>query len=336
MIKYHDPFPDHMSAAGSIRHKNIFRVSWSPDYFCNYKCSYCWPGYNHPTRSHLPIDVLISGFKILKTKIEKLNVNHLYLTFSGGEPTLVPNFLDLIREYNFSEMSNLKTLNIITNLTQGKKWWNDFFASTYQIDNVYVTASWHRESINDIILGRKKFVDFFNMIRKFQDSRNNQLGFNITMVIPPSQFDDIYTDALYFRSKNIPTTIRVERKFVNGIMLNHPDYTNDMIESIICWYDGIKNPYFFHKNKSNILYYNDVEQTIALEHTDYIGWKCHAGYDYIIIDPSGNIKRGQYCKDKIIGNIKNDNYELYSEPKKCITVKCGCSTDMNSIKFLET
>lgn len=334
MIKYRDPFPNYESAAGSIKHKNIFRISWSPDYFCNYKCSYCWPGYNHPTRSHLPIDVLISSFKTLKSKIDKLKISHLYITFSGGEPTLVPGFLNLVREYNFSEMTNVKTLNVISNLTQGKKWWEDFFESSKDIDNVYVTASWHRESIKNIEDGRRKFLEFFDAINDHGKSKKGKLLFNITIVIPPSQFDEVYSDALFFRKNKIPTTIRVERKNINGKMLNHPEYTNNMIETITNWYDGLKQSQFFHKDKSGKFHYNEVEQAIALGKTDYLNWICHAGFDYIIINPNGDIKRGQYCNDKVIGNITNSNYELYDEPKTCITPRCGCSTDMNTIKFL--
>lgn len=335
MIKYRDPFPNYESAAGSIKHKNTFRISWSPDYFCNYKCSYCWPGYNQPTRSHLPIDVLVTGFRTLKNKIEKLNFNDLMISFSGGEPTLVPGFLDLIKEYNFCDIQKPKTLNLISNLTQGKRWWKTFLESTENIENVHISGSWHRESIKNVNEGREKFVEISNMINKHKKTRNGVLGFNVTIVIPPSQFDDIFSDALYFRKNKIYTTLRVERKNIKGKMLKHPDYTDDMIESITNWYNNLEYPNFFYKNKSEIIYYNDVEQAIALDKTNYLGWMCHAGFDYIIINPNGDIRRGQYCDDKIIGNIKNGDYELYPEPKKCITHRCGCSNDMNSIKFIE-
>lgn len=335
MITYHDPFPNYKFAAGNIRYSNIFRIAWSPDYFCNYKCSYCWPGYNSPTRSHLSMDILISGLKKLEAKAEKMKINHMYISFAGGEPTLVPNFLDLIKEYNFSHLPNIKkSLGVITNLTQSKKWWENFIESTHDIEHVHISPSWHRESLKDVSLSRKKFAEIFYMVQKANRYRKHKISYYITMVLPPSQFDDIYSDALHFRVNKVPIIIRVERKAIDGKMLMHPDYTDDMIETIVNWHDDeSKSPSFFHKDESGMFYYNEAEQPIALGKTNYLGWKCHAGFDYLIIKPNGDIFRGQYCNDKPLGNIKDD-FELYEEPKKCITPRCGCSSDMNAIKFL--
>lgn len=328
MITYRDPSPNHKSFVGDLSLKNSksFQIFWSPDYFCNYKCSYCWPGSNSPIRSHLPIEILISGLKTLRSKIANLNINHMYIAFAGGEPTLVPGFLDLMHEYSIKEIKT-QTLSMSTNLTQGKNWWNKFLESTSTLDDISISASWHRESLDDIEKHRKKFIDIHDIFK----SKGHQ--FKITIVIPPSQFDDVYADALYFRAAKIPTIIRVERKTVNGEMSNHPDYTDDMIELITDWYDGtLPAPRFVHKDGNYIDYYEDAEQVISLKKTNYLHWMCHAGYRSIVITPSGDIRRGHGCLDKKIGNIK-ENYELYSEPKICITKKCGCSADMSQIKF---
>lgn len=324
-----DQQSNYSSFAGNIflNKSNIFQIFWAPDYFCNYKCSYCWPGSNSPIRKHLPIDTLINGIRELKQKILcDLKIKNINLTFSGGEPTLLPNFVDLVKAYSENNAEHQRLL-ICTNLTQGKKWWLNFLDATSSLLEITIDASWHRESIKDTNKEREKFLEIYEIVKKFK--RN----FRITMVVTPSQFDDIYSDALYFRAAKIPTIVRVERKTFENQMLKHQDYTDDMIESINDWYDTNNSiSTFVHKDNEQIEYYQNVEQAISLGKTNYQGWLCNAGYKSIIIRPNGDIFRGHGCRDKKIGNIK-EKYELYAKPKVCITSMCGCTSDMNQLKF---
>lgn len=319
---------NYSSFAGNtiLNKSNVFQIFWAPDYFCNYKCSYCWPGSNSPIRTHLPIEILISSMKILKSKINSLNVDYIHLNFAGGEPTLVPGFLDLVKEYANNKTKN-QSLAITTNLSQGKKWWSKFLKSTSELNSISISASWHRESLNDIEKNREKFIDIYNMCK------SHKRQFAITLVIPPAQFDDVYSDALYFRAAKIPTLVRVERKTFENQMLKHPDYTDDMIESINDWYEtNSLATTFVHSDNAQIEHYQNVEQAISLGKTNYQGWLCNAGYRSIVIRPNGDIFRGHACRDKKIGNIKEE-YELYSKPMVCITPRCGCSSDMNQLKI---
>lgn len=322
MIKYNE----YAGETSLLKREKLFYIYWSPDFFCNYSCSYCWPGSHSSKRTHLPADILINGLAVLKTKIAKMGFNDIRLVFAGGEPTLVPCFLELIESYSNKIMTR-QTLSLSTNLTQGKKWWIKFLDTTKNLESFSINASWHRESVGDIALARERFLE----IGKLFKSHNRE--FRITMVLPPSQFDDVYSDALFFRKNQMKTLTRVERKFVNKKMDMHPDYTSDMIDSVVDWNEYPDIETFVHRENDITTSYSDVEQAIALGKTNYKDWYCFGGTSSVVIQPNGDIMRGHTCADKKIGNIKDDNYILWSQPQKCITSRCGCSADMHRPKI---
>jgi len=318
-----DILKEYNNYAGAIKNlqkNNSFDIYWSPDFFCNYSCSYCWPGAHSNKRTHLPPEILISGLNILQQKIKEIGYDNIRLIFAGGEPTLVPKFLEFIESY-CKDQTIKKTLSINTNLTQGKNWWNRFLDITKNLNELRILASWHRESVGDVKLARQKFLDINDIFKIFNKR------FFITIVVPPSQFDDVYSDALFFRANKIDTLIRIERKIINGKMDVHPDYSNDMIDAIIDWnnHDHVS---FIHNENGIITNYGDVEQVIALGKLNYYEWKCYAGMTSVLIKPNGDIMRGHTCIDKKIGSILDASYSLWTEPKICITKKCGCSADM--------
>jgi MoaA/NifB/PqqE/SkfB family radical SAM enzyme len=318
-------YDEYAGEVNILQKSKLFCIYWSPDFFCNYSCSYCWPASHSSKRTHLPSEVLIAGLSKLKTKIIEMGYDDIRLVFAGGEPTLVPCFLELIESY-CNEIKTRQTLSINTNLSQGKKWWNKFLEATKDLESLSINASWHRESVGDIKIAREKFIEIGKIFKSYKRD------FRITMVLPPSQFDDIYSDALFFRKNKMMVLTRVERKFIDKKMDMHPDYTQDMIESIIDWNQHPDIELFVHKENGILAGYSDVEQAIALGKTDYNGWLCYGGASSVVIQPNGDILRGHTCIDKRIGNIAND-FTLNPEPQKCITKRCGCSADMNRPKI---
>ena len=312
-------------STGLLQNKR-FVIQWIPDLFCNYSCSYCWPGSNSPNRNHLPVEILIKGLSDLKSKVNNMGIHDFHLSFAGGEPTVYPGFLELVQSYCDDKTQKRQSMNVTTNLTFGDKWWNNFFEITRNLDNLTINASWHRESVKDRDLSRIKFLRISNQMK----SMNRH--FVITMVISPSQFDDVYFDALFFRKHGANVVIRPERIMHKGILINHPDYTQEMLDSIFDWNMGKPISPFIHV-EDNIIKYDDVEQAISLDKTNYKGWLCYAGSTGIRIKPNGDIGRGFGCIDKKIGNIIDNSYVLDPNPKPCITQKCFCASDMNKPKI---
>ena len=311
----------------TLLHEKRFTIHWVPDFFCNYTCSYCWPGSNSPYRKNLPVDVLIKGLNDLKLKVNNMGIYDFHLTFAGGEPTIYPEFSRFVQSYCDDNTQKRQSMHITTNLSAGDKWWNNFFKITEKLNYFSIDASWHRESIKDIGLSREKFLRISNKMTKVDRH------LIISMVMPPSQFEDIYSDALFFRENQAKVALRAEKIKHKGVYINHPEYTKDMLDRMIEWNMGEQISPFIHVEGDSITKYDDVEQAITMNKNDYRGWLCYAGTTGVRIRPNGDITRGFICIDKKIGNITDDSYTLNIDPKPCITTACSCSGDMNKPKI---
>ena len=78
---------------------NVFQVTWDLGRRCNYDCSYC-PSHRHDNFSpHASLETLKANVDFLYKYID-LYMNHRHfketsISFTGGEPTVNPNFIHL-------------------------------------------------------------------------------------------------------------------------------------------------------------------------------------------------------------------------------------------------
>ena len=79
----------------------VFQVTWDLGRRCNYDCSYC-PAHRHDDFSpHASLDELKSAvdflFEYIDTYMEKRSYKHTSISFTGGEPTVNPNFIPFVK-----------------------------------------------------------------------------------------------------------------------------------------------------------------------------------------------------------------------------------------------
>ena len=79
----------------------VFQVTWDLGRRCNYDCSYC-PAHRHDNFSpHASLDELKSAvdflFEYIDTYMEKRTYKHTSISFTGGEPTVNPNFIPFVK-----------------------------------------------------------------------------------------------------------------------------------------------------------------------------------------------------------------------------------------------
>ena len=79
----------------------VFQVTWDLGRRCNYDCSYC-PAHRHDNFSpHASLDELKSAvdflFEYIDTYMEKRSYKHTSISFTGGEPTVNPNFIPFVK-----------------------------------------------------------------------------------------------------------------------------------------------------------------------------------------------------------------------------------------------
>ena len=80
----------------TMLHRDLFTVSWLLGRFCNYSCSYCWPYASSRTKDHRPIDLILMTIDEIKRQARANGYNSFHFSFSGGEPTFHPQYLEIM------------------------------------------------------------------------------------------------------------------------------------------------------------------------------------------------------------------------------------------------
>lgn len=115
-------------------------INWEMVSHCQYDCTYC---YYRPFTSDTNYTTLS---KIVLKKLKSIEEDFI-INLIGGEPTLHPNFIEIIEELVL--IKNLKEIRIVTNFVKPESFWLKLPKS----EKIKVTASFHPEYPN------KNFVD---------------------------------------------------------------------------------------------------------------------------------------------------------------------------------
>lgn len=351
----------------SLLHRDLFSVSWLLGRYCNYRCSYCWPHGRSDTRDHRPLSLLVKTMDEIKRQSRENGYNSFHFSFSGGEPTLHPGYLDLLRHYSAdTENSNYQSVHSTTNLSAGLGFWKKYAETVAGLHRASITASWHREAgAHDPKGHAEKFAD------KLVFLQTQDVQVTVNMVMVPRWFEMIWEEAMYFHERGLnvtlkpqsdPTASRVVPEYTadqlarlhNG--MPQRDYTKARLQSA-----GQASPRPRPKvppvdRRAPELGSLPVPQTMQVELTDesgkawyldqaerfnafnfnrFQGWLCESGYRSIIIrEPDGNIKRSYSCKDEPLGNIET-GFQLFRSPQPCITPTCVSSADSKIPKYRE-
>lgn len=345
----------------TLLYRDLFNVSWLLGRYCNYKCSYCWPYARSDEKDHRPLEVLTKTMSEIKKQARENNFNSFHFSFSGGEPTLHPGYLKLLSFYaDDIDNANYQSCHMTSNLSPGISWFKKYVEATKQLHRVTITASWHRE---------------FGVKEAFRDKiiflQENDIHVTINIVMVPEWFDEYFEEALFFHQAGINVTLKPQSdptasRVVDGYTdeqlkmlyngMPQRDYTMARLRS-----KGEKStrpkPKINFKDMQEAYgddsgvpqrmqiemedtsgkrwYMDQAERFNAFNFNRFKGWKCHAGYQGIVIrEPDGFIKRSYSCHDKPIGHIE-DQFKIFDAPRVCVTPTCVSSVDSKIPKYRE-
>ena len=201
-------------------YNGFFNVTWVLGAFCNYKCSYCWPYAHSSIRDHFPLEVLIKTIDEIKKQARERGYNSFNFTFHGGEPTIYKGYVDLIRYYaDDSPNCNCQTVHMTTNLSPGLKWLEKWVEAVSPLNYATVIASFHKEFAK-----REPFAD---KVKFLQEQEKIKIVARIVMV--PECFEDLWEDALYFRSRGINVSLMPQKDNDQEVVSG---YTDSMLKKM--------------------------------------------------------------------------------------------------------
>lgn len=346
------PFDDIVSVGQrTLLYRDLFTVSWLLGRFCNYKCSYCWPYARSNKKDHRSTDLCLKTIDEIKRQARENKFNSFHFSFSGGEPTFHPGYLDILSYLSTDiDNTNYTSIHMTSNCSQNLNWFEQYTDIASNFHRASITASFHKEHLDT----EKKVSNFADKL-EFCQIRDIQVTINMVMV--PNWFEEIYSIAMYFHNRGINVTLKPQSDPTASSIVE--GYTDDMLKRL---WNGMPQR-AFTESKSQIVrpkptfqispfkldnddktipqhfqvefedstgkkwYMDQAERFNAFNFNKFKGWNCNAGYQGIIIrEPDGSIKRSYSCSDSPLGNIET-GFKLFDCAKPCISNSCVSSAD---------
>lgn len=302
--------------------EGTFAVSWILGRFCNYSCSYCWPYARSNKKDHRSLDLILLAIDEIKRQARDNGFEKFHFSFSGGEPTFHPNYLEIL-EYLLDD-SPWKSIHMTSNCSRKMDWFEKYCKIVSQFDKASITASYHKEHVNT----PEKIKDFGDKLLYCLDQG---VRVTINMVMVPERFDDLYEEALAFFERGINVTLKPQSDEMASRIVG--GYTPEQMEILKTGLpqkdlDGSNRHQIIAVDNDDKTYYIDqAERLNALGLNEFEGWNCNAGFQSVVIrEPDGSVKRSYSCRDEPLGYI-NKGFKLFDKPTPCITKRCVSSAD---------
>lgn len=318
-------------------------VNWLITDMCNYRCSYCF--------GQKPIDktklVSLDKLKIAVDNIMSLNRPIYDFVFSGGEPTIHPNLIDLIHYIDKNAKSRLNKITIITNGSRTGNFY-DKLAEIAQHINLNLVISIHTDHVD--------INHIYDLIKLL--ANDIYIGFNL--MFHPNKFEfvkEIYSELMALR-KEFPFSMNIKT------LREPPDFSQPdsrYTDELFAWQYAARDEYIELINDSKIksgykmnqqfhlfrdiyenhelkqIYDGDRDKQFNTGLCNFNGMYCIAGVNMIRINPNG-IAKGVICPSKVF------TYNIYDECQynnldfmhivHCHEKSCGCVANDYLPKFL--
>lgn len=151
-----------------------YQVLWDISRRCNYDCSYCWPN-SHNNKEEFPSYETI--IKVIDMIIDHwADSNEIRWNFGGGEPTMHPQFLEIIQYLK----KNNQWVLVTTNGSRSTKFWEE--ACKY-INTINMSA--HFQSMDQFKNNENRFIKNCETIMDYHDEVDDDFWLEIKLMTPP-------------------------------------------------------------------------------------------------------------------------------------------------------
>ncbi|MCK9603702.1 MAG: radical SAM protein [Candidatus Omnitrophica bacterium] len=281
-----------------------YKIQWNWEIIhnCNYKCSYC-----HFWNKGSKVDVWEVGR--WKEKWEEIFSHYgcCHIRFSGGEPTIYPDFFKLV-----SALISRHTVDITTNLSFDI----DDLLGRINPPALAISPSFHPE-----------FDKIGNYLQKISILRkNNFFVGGISYVAYPEHLlkmgeimRAVEADGIEF--KIIPFNGEFKgRHYPQGYTLEEKTLLREAVDSSL---SRDLNTRWLNWHVKEDDAGEDKNNTVAA--TSRL---CRMGQMYAKIFPDGKVTRCCSPQSDILGNIFSDDFKILDEEKPCYVDKCPCFKGM--------
>lgn len=155
-----------------------YQVLWDLGRMCNYNCTYCWPSVHSNTEKFASYETIIKAIDMI--------IDHwsggkeIRWNFGGGEPTMHPQFIDILK---YLKSKNQWVL-VTTNGSRSTKFWKE---AVQYINSINMSA--HFASMDLYPKNGQRFVDVCKIIMEHHDKVDDDFWLEVKLMTPPGFLD---------------------------------------------------------------------------------------------------------------------------------------------------
>ena len=282
-----------------------YKVHWNWEIMlpCNYRCKYCVV--HNESASFLVLGV--SEWRKTWTRLFKL-YGCSQVRFAGGEPTIYPNFIELV-----TMILSMHTVDITTNLSFNVDEW----IAKVPAQGIAISGSFHPE--------HDTASNFLAKLLKLRDKGNQLISASI--VAWPEHLKKIDSTRALFEKNNVLFKIIPFNGVFEG--QRYPDaYTEEERRLLGMQVERSRDALGKTLNKQWQDYANAKPQD-----KNFMGVACHMGEMYAKIYSDGTVRRCCHTGVAVLGHITDPGLLLYDEPAACTVMSCACWKPMVEGKY---
>ena len=302
-------------------------INWKLHNLCNYSCSFCGKGNNSGNERWLSL----AKYKSIVDKIaEACLETPFYIVFTGGEPTLYPDLIELLQYSKNKGAWNI----LISNGSRTMRWWTEFT----KFDNILIRLilTYHTEQTDNY----NNIADIMNLFLNFETETVCEVTHtkdNIPQAI----------NAFNYLIKNTGGIIDIKGMNINEYdiydlysaeelsIIKHASYKPGILTNIKKK-SPIPNEFrlgaaLLVTNNLGITKNINVQQLMKNKWNKFLGWECQVGKDFLDINFQ-TINRSVCGVTGPIGHVDDLKYNFSNTSVICNKVTCGCFHDILTTK----
>ena len=286
-------------------HQNSIKVEWNLGKRCNLDCAYC-PAEIHDNHSpHTNIKVLLDAVDALAEIGKPIRVS-----FTGGEPTVHPDFEDLIKHAR----QRLEWINVTTNGLRQPIWYAEAPVDHYVFSLHFDNEHWERA------------MDHIMLFAQHNENMD-RIPFQVNVMAHHEHMDRVRLAVARFHGHNIKYAIRRIRWTEKHDWFDDMRYDAKDLDWILKTDASVlPNCVVDYEDAPEVLMHaNDI---IKKNLNQFEGWKCSAGVESLMINWDGEVHRATCRVGGSLGNIYEGDFEPPEEWVTCTRKFCTCAADI--------
>jgi len=302
-------------------------INWKLHNVCNYSCSFCGKENNSGNERWFTLE----KYKSIVDKIaEACAGTPFYMVYTGGEPTLYPELMELLQHSKSKGAWNI----LVSNGSRTIRWWKELA----KIDNILtrLSLSYHNEQTTDY----NNIADIMNLFLNSETETVCEITHtknNISQAIEAYNYLMNNTGGILdIKGMNINEYDIYDLYSADELsIIKHASYTYGKLVNIKNKSTIPNNlrlaPGILVTNNLGITTDMNVQLLMKNKLNKFLGWECQVGKDFIDINFQ-TISRSVCGVTGPSGHVDDLRYNFSNKSVICTKVTCECFHDLLTTK----